>query len=48
MENHAIVHGARPAAAVWAFFQDVPAVASCLPGAELVESNNDRVQRGPE
>jgi Uncharacterized conserved protein len=37
---------ARPAAAVWAFFQDVPAVASCLPGAELVESRDDGVQRG--
>jgi uncharacterized protein len=37
---------ARPAATVWAFFQDVPAVASCLPGAELVESRDDGVQRG--
>jgi carbon-monoxide dehydrogenase small subunit len=29
---------ARPAPAVWAFLQDLPAVTQCLPGAELVES----------
>ncbi len=27
----------RPVEAVWQFFQDVPAVAQCLPGAELTE-----------
>jgi carbon monoxide dehydrogenase subunit G len=37
---------ARPAAAVWNFFQDVPAVAACLPGAELVESRADGTARG--
>ena len=28
---------ARPIAAVWGFFQDVPSVAACLPGTELIE-----------
>jgi carbon-monoxide dehydrogenase small subunit len=37
---------ARPIAAVWGFFQDVAAVAACLPGAELIESRHDGVQRG--
>jgi uncharacterized protein len=37
---------ARPASAVWAFFQDVPAVADCLPGAELLETTKDGAQRG--
>ncbi len=37
---------ARPADAVWTFFQDIPAVAACLPGAELVESGADGIQRG--
>lgn len=36
----------RPADAVWTFFQDVPAVAACLPGAELTESSPDGTQRG--
>ena len=36
----------RPADVVWTFFQDVPAVAACLPGAELVESTPDGTQRG--
>jgi uncharacterized protein len=36
----------RPADVVWTFFQDIPAVAACLPGAELVESKPDGVQRG--
>ena len=36
----------RPADVVWAFFQDIPSVASCLPGAELVESTPDGIQRG--
>jgi uncharacterized protein len=36
----------RPADVVWAFFQDVPAVAACLPGAELVESSPGGLQRG--
>lgn len=37
---------ARPVAAVWAFFQDVPAVAACLPGAEIIEAGADGLQRG--
>ncbi|HXV71781.1 MAG TPA: SRPBCC family protein [Acidimicrobiia bacterium] len=32
---------ARPPADVWTFFQDVPAVAQCLPGAELTDENED-------
>jgi carbon monoxide dehydrogenase subunit G len=31
----------RPPADVWTFFQDVPAVAQCLPGAELTDENED-------
>lgn len=31
----------RPPADVWTFFQDVPAVAQCLPGAELTGENED-------
>jgi len=37
---------ASPPDSVWAFFQDVPAVAACLPGAELVESGDAGVHRG--
>ena len=32
---------ARPPSDVWDFFQDVPAVAQCLPGAELTGQNDD-------
>lgn len=31
---------------VWAFFQDIPAVADCLPGAELIEARDAGLQRG--
>ncbi len=31
----------RPLATVWEFFQDVPQVADCLPGAELTEDKGD-------
>lgn len=31
----------RPPAAVWTFFQDVPAVAQCMPGAELTADKGD-------
>lgn len=31
---------------VWKFFQDVPAVAQCLPGAELLEVNEDGTYDG--
>lgn len=33
-----------PADAVWSFMADLPAVAACLPGAELTEHNGDRVK----
>lgn len=36
----------RPIADVWEFFQDVPAVADCLPGAELTEDKGDNVYAG--
>lgn len=32
---------ARPPADVWTFFQNVPSVAQCLPGAELTNENED-------
>lgn len=32
---------ASPVSTVWAFFQDVPSVAECLPGAELTEDRGD-------
>ncbi len=31
---------------VWDFFQDIPAVADCLPGAELLESKGDGAHAG--
>ncbi|HEY5889438.1 MAG TPA: SRPBCC family protein [Acidimicrobiia bacterium] len=31
---------------VWEFFQDVPSVAQCLPGAELLEVNDDGTYDG--
>lgn len=37
---------ARPPAEVWAFFQDVPAVARCMPGAELTEDKGDGLYAG--
>lgn len=37
---------AQPVAAVWDFFQDVPAVAQCLPGAELTEDRGDGTYAG--
>ena len=37
---------ARPADAVWEFFQDVPSVAQCLPGAELTGEKGDGVYTG--
>lgn len=36
----------RPVETVWEFFQDVPAVAQCLPGAELTEDKGDGVYGG--
>jgi carbon monoxide dehydrogenase subunit G len=37
---------ARPLDEVWAFFQDVPAVARCMPGAELTEDKGDGLFAG--
>jgi uncharacterized protein len=37
---------ARPPAEVFAFFQDVPAVARCMPGAELVEDKGEGLYAG--
>jgi carbon monoxide dehydrogenase subunit G len=37
---------ARPLAEVWAFFGDVPAVARCMPGAELTEDKGDGLYAG--
>lgn len=39
IENEFVV--SRPVETVWAFFQDVPSVAQCLPGAELTEDHRD-------
>ncbi|HEX2152987.1 MAG TPA: SRPBCC family protein [Acidimicrobiia bacterium] len=36
----------RPIGDVWEFFQDVPAVADCLPGAELREDKGGNVYAG--
>lgn len=36
----------RPVDAVWEFFQDVPSVAQCLPGAELTDDKGDGVFAG--
>lgn len=36
----------RPAQEVWTFLADVPAVASCIPGAEIGESLGDDRYRG--
>lgn len=37
---------AQPVSRVWDFFQDVPAVADCLPGAELLEERGDGLYFG--
>ncbi|MGA7271208.1 MAG: SRPBCC family protein [Acidimicrobiia bacterium] len=36
----------RPIGDVWEFFQDIPAVADCMPGAELKEDKGDNVYAG--
>lgn len=36
----------RPADQVWELFQDVPALAACLPGAELTEDKGNGVYAG--
>ncbi|MDX1447450.1 MAG: SRPBCC family protein [Acidimicrobiia bacterium] len=36
----------RPIETVWAFFQDVPSVAECLPGAELTDDRGDGTYAG--
>lgn len=37
---------AEPVGRVWDFFQDIPAVADCLPGAELLEDTGDGIYAG--
>ena len=37
---------ARPPEVVWDFFQDVPSVAHCLPGADLTGQNEDGSYHG--
>ncbi len=37
---------ARPVDTVWDFFQDIPSVAQCLPGAELTEVKSDGIYAG--
>lgn len=37
---------ARPVDTVWDFFQDVPSVAHCLPGAELLDDKGDNTYAG--
>ena len=37
---------AQPVDQVWAFFEDIPQVAACLPGAELTEDLGDDTYRG--
>jgi carbon monoxide dehydrogenase subunit G len=37
---------ARPVVSVWEMFQDVPAVAQCLPGATLSEDKGDNLYTG--
>jgi len=37
---------ARPIDTVWEFFQDVPSVAQCLPGAELTDDKGEGVYAG--
>ncbi|MGH9244361.1 MAG: SRPBCC family protein [Acidimicrobiales bacterium] len=36
----------QPPESVWSFFQQIPDVADCLPGAELTESADDGTYRG--
>jgi carbon monoxide dehydrogenase subunit G len=37
---------AKPVDKVWQFFDDIPSVAACLPGAELTENLGDNRYRG--
>lgn len=37
---------ARPLSEVWALFQDVPTVATCMPGAELIADKGDGLYQG--
>lgn len=36
----------KPVSVVWDFFQDIPSVAQCLPGAELTEDRGDGAYAG--
>jgi carbon monoxide dehydrogenase subunit G len=40
------IHVSRPPDAVWEFLKDVPAVAACIPGAELTDVAADNTFRG--
>ncbi len=46
MKISQVVEVARDADQVWALFQDVPQLASCLPGAELTEDKGGGVYAG--
>ncbi len=37
---------AQPVETVWTYFQDIPAVAACLPGAELTDDLGDDTYKG--
>lgn len=43
---HSTVELDQPVEKVWEFFQDVPQVAACMPGAELTEDLGDDSYRG--
>jgi len=44
LEQSFVVH--RPLDQVWKAFQDIPAMAECLPGASLLEDQGNGVYRG--
>ena len=41
------VHIPLPPSAAWPLLNDVPRIAQCLPGAELLESREDGTHQGP-
>jgi carbon monoxide dehydrogenase subunit G len=44
LEQSFVVH--RPVDQVWKIFQDIPAMADCVPGATLLEDQGDGIYRG--
>lgn len=46
MKINEVIEVNSPPDEVWALFQDVPALATCLPGAELTEDKGDGVFAG--